>query len=116
VESRTAPHAVRHRYSYRSGQAEDPHAEDLLHAGVLGIYEAFGLELLAGRKLRGRSAGQSLLESLKVTGVDPERIGRLSAFHELFELLSNTGEKGRRTILLRLVGDVDGSSPQASSR
>jgi hypothetical protein len=83
-----------------------------LQNGILRIYEAFGLELLAGRQLRGRSAAESLLESLrvtlKVTGIAEQRITRLSAFQELFRILSTTAAQGRRTILLRLVGDVDG--------
>src|SRR5262249_26997669 len=78
------------------------------HEQILRIYDAFGIELLAGRQLRGRSAGQSLLESLQATGIVAERISRLSAFHELFNLLTTPAEKGRRTTPLRLVGDVDG--------
>jgi hypothetical protein len=64
--------------------------------------------LLAARQFRGRSAGQSLLDSFKTTKIATERISQLSAFQELFSLLSTTSEQGRRTILLRLVGDVDG--------
>src|SRR5262245_37683592 len=72
-----------------------------IHEEILQIYNAFGLELLAGRQLRGRSAGESLIRSLAATRIAEERIRPLSAFQELYRLLSTTAERGRRTILLR---------------